>query len=428
MKALIHVRLYDYEQYIEDGYLLFDHAVRRVGDISDFPYRDADIATELEAVIDGKGRLLLPGLINFHTHVYSALARGFDFRRDPKSFQELLSSVWWRMDHFLTLGDLELCAYAFGAESLRKGVVGIVDHHASGVITGSTATVEQGLSALGIHGITCFETSDRFSIAEAIAENLNCMGRRQGLFGLHASMSLSDTTLQQVKAAIGQSPIHCHVAESREDQTHYPESPVLRLLKNGLLQAGSLLAHCVHIDDKDAHIIKSQKAVVVVNPRSNLNNGVGTPPFSTLMSKDIPIVVGTDGFGADVARSWQDFYLSAKASDSKGIASKQVDVKRYLKESYQIYAQLTGRKLGRFAQGYAFDAMLVDYQPFTPIDEKNVFSHVFFGVFDQMAVHTVWIGGKAYLEAGQLSQLPLVDHAAVRELWKRIEASDGYNG
>lgn len=416
LRVLVNLRLYDYETYIDAGFVVFDHEVRAVGPMSSFCAADYPGAE----LIDGGGRFLLPGLINFHTHVYSALARGFDFKRSPKSFSELLQGIWWRLDHFLTLEDLSLSASAYGYESLLKGVVGLVDHHASGTIAGSTGAILVGLRALGLHGITCFEVSDRFDLEAAISEGLRAMNEApRGLFGLHASMTLSDASLKRIIDRVGPVPIHCHVSESLEDQQCYPESPVTRLDRAGLLRPGSLLAHCVHVNAQDVALISAREAVVAVNPRSNLNNGVGQPPYTQLLAAGIPLVVGTDGLGADVARSWQDLYFGAAG---------RVDLRGCLANSYDYYKTLTGRRLGRFVEGYAFDAMLVDYRPFTPITAENAFSHVLYGVFDQMHVHSLWIGGQTRVAEGQVLSTASVDWQQVRALWQRIEDNHGYSG
>lgn len=436
MKALINVRIYDYFNYIPNGFVIYDERVRLVGDMVNFEFVgqqfDGGDLVDQADVLDCGGKLLLPGLINFHTHVYSALVRGFDFKRSPQTFSELLEGVWWRFDHFLTLDDLKLCAHAYAMESLKKGVVGIIDHHASGVIPGSTAVIEKGLKDVGLHGLTCFETSDRFDVHAAIAENLEMMKRTNGPFGLHASMSLSDHTLYLIKQQIDKHPIHVHLAESLEDQTKYHDTPTVRLLKQGLLNPYSLLAHCVHITEKDAHIIKSQEAVVALNPRSNLNNLVGSFNFDLLNKKEIPLVVGTDGLGTDVARSWQDFFYWAKASTGKMDGMLLAQLRGYLKESYHIYAHISGRRLGSFEPSYEFDAILVDYHPFTPMTQENAFSHVFYGVFDQMSVENVWIGGDLKLKNRQPSFTPDYgpdyQNDVVARLWQRIEENHGYKG
>lgn len=421
MKALIHVKLYDYNTYIENGFVVFDSQILEVGRMETF---DGD--REIDKIIDGEGRFLLPGLINFHTHMYSAFARGFDFKCQPSNFKETLESIWWRLDGALTAEDVYWSAVSHCKDLIMKGVVGVLDHHASGEIRGTTSVVERAMDDVGIHGLTCFEISDRFDVQEAIEENEEMTGRTGGPFGLHASMTLSRNTLSAIKNALKDHPIHCHVSESIDDQIHFLRTPVERLNAAGLLNPLSILAHCVHISESDAKTIGESQGIIALNPRSNQNNGVGAVDYSLFKKYDIPIVVGTDGLGADVAKSWQMVYYLSKASARSRNVMTLEGLKEHIVESYEIYKKLTGLSLGRFEPGYRFDAMLIDYDCFTPVDEKNVFAHVFFGIFDDLRMKRLWNGGELLVDGYELINSPKVPQHLVRALWKRIEDNDEY--
>lgn len=417
MKALVNVRLYDYQTFIDHGYVIFDEHVIEVGNMADFK--------GCEEIIDGGGKFLIPGLINGHMHFYSAFARGFDFACAPESFKEMLEQVWWRLDSHLNVEDAYWSAVALGRESLLKGVVGVIDHHASGAIRGTLEAVEKAMDDVGLHGVTCFETSDRFNLTEVIEENRHMMQRKGGPFGLHASMTLSDATLDEVKAAIGNHPIHCHVSESIEDQIFKPMTPVERLDAHGLLSPMSLLAHCVHISESDAACIQDRGAIIALNPRSNQNNCVGTFDYDLFHRYSVPLLVGTDGLGADVAQSWQALYFAVKASEHGGLMSLEV-LKAHLVESYRIYEAITGIKLGRFSAGFRFDALLVDYHAYTPVTTDNVFAHVFYGLFDDLRIQKLWSGGALLMDHYELIGAPQVPLTASESLWHRMEGKDEY--
>lgn len=421
MKALIHVKLYDYTTYIENGFVIFESEIIEVGRMEDFN-RDG----EFEEIIDGEGRVLLPGLINFHTHMYSAFARGFNFNCQPSSFTETLESIWWRMDSALKMEDVYWSAVAHCKDLMMKGVVGVLDHHASGEIKGTTSAVEKAMNDMGVHGLTCFEISDRFDVQEAIEENVEMRERTGGPFGLHASMTLSDNTLSAIKNRLKNHPIHCHVSESLEDQIHFTQTPVERLHMAGLLNPLSILAHCVHITEFDAEAIAQSQGIIALNPRSNQNNGVGEFNYSLFKKHEIPIVVGTDGLGADIAKSWQSvYYLSKSSAGSRNVMTLDA-LKSHIVDSYEIYKKITGHALGRFKPGYRFDAMLIDYDAFTPIDASNAFAHVFFGIYDDLRMKKLWNGGKLLVDEYELIHSPKVPQHLVKELWKRIEVTDEY--
>jgi len=82
--------------------------------------------------VDAHGGIIMPGLVNCHTHIYSGLARGLAIKGcNPHNFLENLEQQWWKIDRNLTLDGTRACAYATILESLRNGVTTIFDHHAS---------------------------------------------------------------------------------------------------------------------------------------------------------------------------------------------------------------------------------------------------------------------------------------------------------
>ena len=150
-----------------------------------------------------------------------------------------------------------------------------------------------------------------------MAENKYAVNHN-GYFGLHASMSLSNETLEAVSKHLNGESIHIHVAESLMDEgdclKKYDMRVVERLDHFDLLSENSILAHCIHIDAKEAEIIKNNNCYIALNPTSNLNNAVGMYKYDLLKSMDIRVLVGTDGLGVNVAKEWQNLYYVGKQS------------------------------------------------------------------------------------------------------------------
>lgn len=409
MKAIINARLYDYQEYIEKGFICYDEHIESVGHMDAFQ--------GAEEVWDAAGKLIMPGLINFHTHAYSVFARGFDFNASPETFTEILEQIWWRMDRVLSLEDVYASALLYAGESIKKGVLGIVDHHASGAILGSVAAVNKGFKTAGIYGISCFETSDRFDIDSCIQENSDAYSQGNRLFGMHASMTLSDETLERIQSSIGAAPIHVHVSESIDDQQKYTLTPLERLNQFGVLKEGSLVVHGVHMTRSDLMLLKNNKAILALAPRSNLNNAVGIARMDKVIEMEIPFVAGTDGLGVDVADSWKWIYYLA--NNQKGHLELN-QLRMAIVESYKYYQRISGRETGRFQVGKKADFIAIDYRPFTPISESNAFSHVFYGVFDSMDVRDAWFGGEKVLSDGELCIDTMPDKKAAMKIWDKI--------
>jgi cytosine/adenosine deaminase-related metal-dependent hydrolase len=182
------------------------------------PRRDED-------VMDLNGRIVMPGFVNAHTHLYSSLSRGMPAPRPaPKNFVEILEKVWWPLDESLDRETVYLSALAGAIESVKLGTTTIIDHHASpNHIIGSLDLIEKAAAAVGLRGILCYETTDRGGPkrrTQGLEENSRFVAAHvrnshfRGMIGAHASFTLDDKTLR----ALGDleqkhnAGIHIHVA------------------------------------------------------------------------------------------------------------------------------------------------------------------------------------------------------------------------
>ena len=113
--------------------------------------------------LDAHGGLVMPGLINCHTHIYSGLARGLAIKGcNPTNFLQNLEQQWWNIDRHLTLDGTRACAYITMMESFRNGVTTIFDHHASfRQIPGSLFAIKDVAQEMGMRACLCYEVSDR---------------------------------------------------------------------------------------------------------------------------------------------------------------------------------------------------------------------------------------------------------------------------
>ena len=110
-----------------------------------------------ERVIDAGGRLLMPALINCHTHLYSTLARGIAIPgRAPRNFPEILRRLWWRLDRALNEDDIYHSALVGLIDSAKCGVATLIDHHSSpNACAGSLDRIEQAFREVGLRGALC---------------------------------------------------------------------------------------------------------------------------------------------------------------------------------------------------------------------------------------------------------------------------------
>ena len=129
-----------------------------------------------EEVVDLGGALVLPGLVNAHTHLYSALARGMPGPAEPpRRFVEILERVWWRLDRALDEESVYVSGLVGAIEAARSGTTLLFDHHSSpSFIRGSLATLRRAVEEVGLRSVLCYETTDRNGLEgrdAGIAEN-----------------------------------------------------------------------------------------------------------------------------------------------------------------------------------------------------------------------------------------------------------------
>ena len=430
MNALINVRIYDYKNYIESGYVVFDEHIQEVGKMADFKDNGYKI-------IDGKGQLLMPNFVCAHSHIYSIFARGLVLPFNPKNFQEILDQMWWKLDREIDNPISYYSGIAAGCEFLLNGVTTIIDHHASGRdILGSLTSLKKALdNTLHLRSILCFETSDRFNIDECIKENISFANRYHsshvaGLFGMHASMSLSEETLKKVSRKLKDLPIHIHVAESDMDEAdseaRYNTSIIERLDKHHLINKDSLIVHGVFLSDRELDIVKERGAYMVVNTTSNLNNAVGITDIKKFMDKGIPVMIGNDGLSSSMAIEYQNAMYLTHLKNASPTAMHVGHIRDIINNAYDYVSRRLDIKLGKLEKGYASDFMLVPYSPFTEMNKDNALGHIFYGLFPNFRPNDVYVDGKRLVKSGELTSKKAVEELKKAKqysdtLWKRVK-------
>jgi len=393
--------------------------------------------------LDARGGLMLPGVINAHSHFYSVLARGMPVAEPgPESFPQILDRVWWRLDRALTADDVETSARLGLAECVRCGVTTVIDHHSSpNACPGSLDRIRDAVEAVGMRAALSYEVSDRNgppAAEEGIAENLRLIGalrqrpseRIKALFGMHALFTLSEVTLERCARAAreAQTGLHLHLAEDRIDVAHalahHGERPVQRLHRHGGLNRSTVVAHAVHVVDEEIALLAMSGAFVVHNPESNLNNAVGVSPVPALLARGVRVGLGSDGMSADLFAAARTAYLLHRLVGR----SPRLGWDRVAGALWAYNAGFTsalfGRPLGVIAPGAAGDLIVLDYDPPTPLEVNNLGAHLVFGFGARHVTATV-VAGQVLMRDRELltideTKLRAVARERAAGLWARM--------
>ncbi len=364
------------------------------------------------AYLDARGGLILPGLVNLHHHFYSALARGLDPGVQMRNFAEVLDRLWWRLDRALEPETVALSAELAAAECVRWGVTTVFDHHASpSAIRGSLDAIASAIEKTGLSAVLCYEVTDRNGHDEAIAgldENLRFLRARgddpriRGVVGLHASFTLRDETLALVAERRPKGAgCHIHVAEDPVDievtREIFGTGPIQRLERFGLLDRQCLIAHGIHLGRASYASIARSGAVLVHNPESNANNGVGHLDAAEAVRQGCLVALGTDGMSSSVLGALKSAFLLHRhvtRDPSSGFEGLPDLLAGNVRAARRFFDE---PRLGELVAGAPADLVVVDAPPPTPLAAGNLFGHLVYGAGEAPVRHTV-ARGRVLLE------------------------------
>jgi 5-methylthioadenosine/S-adenosylhomocysteine deaminase len=255
-------------------------------------------------VIDCQGKVLMPGLVNAHTHLPMSLMRGLadDLRLDV-----------WLLGHMMPV-EREFVSPEFvylgtklsAAELIRSGVTTFADMYYF------EDEVARAASDAGLRGI-CGETILKFPAPDAVSYEESLAYAREFIkrwkdhplivpaVAPHAPYTCTEEILQNA-AALAQEfdvPLHIHLSETKQEVENMrsehgmPVIPYIR--KFGVLEAKVIAAHCIHLDEGEMHTLKNYNAGVIHNPSSNLKLASGFAQVAKMLEMGINVGIGTDG-------------------------------------------------------------------------------------------------------------------------------------
>lgn len=292
---------------IKNGYV-----VSMVSDVvkTDLLIEDGKIAfigntdVEVDKVIDATDKIVMPGLINAHTHVPMSIFRGYS---DELTLNDWLRKKMWPIEDKMTADDAYWASMLSGIEMIKSGTTTFNDMY---FFEDEIAKMAEQLGMRAILSRCIIgEGEDMIKKAEE-AETLynnyhnKCEGRIKVCVGLHAPNTCPPETIRkgiELADKLG-TPIHIHYLETKDEINYinntYLSSVTEYLKKLGLFNYHVMLAHGVHISDADIDVLKEISGGVVHNPVSNMKLGSGFANTAKLLKNGINVALGTDGQGS----------------------------------------------------------------------------------------------------------------------------------
>lgn len=422
--------------YLEDGAVVVqDDKIIDVGEFKDLSrkYSDAEF-------INAKGRVIMPGLINTHMHIYSSFARGMKVTGPTRNFDEILENLWWKVDKNLTLEGTKYSAYATYIDCIKNGVTTVIDHHASPYhLRGSLMTIGQVAEEIGIRASLSYEVSDRDGeeiAREGIEENIEFIkwaneknsDMISGMFGMHAAFTLSDETLKKCQEAMEpyDNGYHIHVAEGYTDLENslkvHGKRVVERLNDFGIFREKTIAVHCIHVNSHELDIIEKSKCNVVHNPESNMGNAVGCSPALHMIKRGIKVGLGSDGYTSDMLESYKVTNVLHKHHLCDPTVAWGETPQMLFDNNSEIVKKQFNCESGILKIGGKADIIIMDYLPHTEMNGDNLYSHILFGMAGRGTVTTM-VNGKLVMRDRVILT---IDEEAVlakarevsKEMWK----------
>lgn len=360
--------------------------------------------------------VLIPGLINLHTHAAMALMRGL---ADDLPLMDWLSKRIWPAEgkhasaQFVYDGTLLACA-----EMLRGGVTCFSDMYFFPEMTGRAAIAAGMRAALGIVVIefpTAYATDAQDYLRKGLAMRDELKNEPGMSFTMapHAPYTVHDRTFEQILTLAEQLhlPIQTHLHETldeiRESEAKFGVRPIARLERLGLLGPGFTAVHAVHLDPAEIALLAQQGCSIAHCPASNLKLGSGIAPVARLRTAGVNVGIGTDGAASnnrlDILAEMRLAALLAKGQSGDAAAVPAHEALKLATlnaaEALGIAATTGSIEVGKEADLCAIDLGGMEMSPcYDPV------SHVAY-VAGRENVSDVWVAGRRCVEGGQLVNL-----------------------
>ncbi|WP_457620813.1 amidohydrolase [Methanopyrus sp.] len=385
---------------IEDGRISFVGTRKQLEECEDW---------EDEMELEEKD-VIMPGLINTHTHGPMTLFRGV---ADDMPLMRWLREEIWPLEERL---DAEKCRWgaALAAmEALKSGTTCLVDMYFF-MDAVAEAYVEVGIRAVISHGMIDLGEEDKRE--EELKESKRVYRKCHGMEGLiefslgpHAPYTCSEELLREVRRLANEwsVKIQIHVAETEDEvkevKREHGKRPVEYLDEIGLLGDDVIAAHCVWLNDEEIEILSKRGVIVSHNPISNMKLASGISPVPKMLENGVNVTIGTDGCASnnnlDMLEEIKVAALLHKVDRMDPSATEMLEILRMA--TVRAGAVFSGEKIGAIEEGYAADLVVLDGSSPRMNPCHNPISNIVYSASGSDVKH-VFVAGEPVVKNGKL--------------------------
>jgi len=370
---------------------------------------------QVEKVIDATNKIVLPGLVNSHTHIPMSLFRNY---ADDLPFWSWLTEKIKPVEDNLTAEHVYWGAKLGVLELIQSGVTCFSDMY---FYMGEVAKVveESGIKACLSSALLEVDDLGPTFLKAAVDFHDSWHGKAGGrikvFFGPHSIYLCGPEYLRETKeeALKRKTGIHIHLSESRLEVVDclkkFRKSPVLHLEDLGLFECLTAAAHCVHLSDKDIELLRKNKVSVLYNPTSNLKLANGFAPVEELLRKDVNVALGTDGSASNNnVNLFEEMHLAAIVNKAINGNTESVPAQQVIRMATINGAKALGleKEIGSLEVGKRADLIFLDANKPHFYPRHNLVSSIAYSA-QASDVSTVLVNGKVLMENYEIKTIDL---------------------
>ncbi len=377
---------------------------------------------QAEKKINAKGKAVLPGLVNCHTHIPMTLFRGI---AEDQPLDAWLKKAIWPLEAKLRSDDIHTGALLGCLEMIKSGTTCFADMYFHEDVI-AKAVEKSGLRGVLAEGI--IEAGDKTLGEKMLNESVNFArsfngyadGRVTALLGPHAAYSCSPELLIKVKEKATELNVgvHIHLAESKgmfkEFEERYGSSEVEFLDKTGLLNRHVLAAHCIDLSMEDMDLLSKDNVNVAHVPVANMKLGLGAAKIKDLVDLGVNVGLGTDGPASnnslDLFETMKTAALLQKLTYSNPKILPVYDVSRMTTINGAKALGLE-KDVGSLEVGKKADMIIIDFSKPHLKPLHNIYANIVYSARGS-DVDTVIVDGKIVMENQKVKTL---DEQAIME-------------